>query len=58
MIGGIVSICVGLLILIILMKRPRNSNEYKDVIDLKGYGSALAFIVLGVVMILDCYGLI
>ncbi len=58
MIGGIAFICVGSIILIILVKRPRNSNEYKDVIDLKGYGSALAFIVLGIVMILDYYGLI
>jgi len=58
MIGGIASICLGSIILIILMKRPRNSNDYKDVINLKGYGSALAFIVLGVFIILDYYGLI
>jgi hypothetical protein len=58
MIGGLASICVGSIIFIILMKRPKNFHEYKDVIDLKGYGAALAFIVLGVVMILDYYGLI
>ncbi len=58
MVGGLAFICLGSIIIFILMKRGKNSHPYRDVVTLKGYGGALAFIVLGVVMILDYYGLI
>lgn len=55
-IGGIICIVIGIGFLYQVIKRPAEGDY--GAINLKGYGAAVAFIILGIVMLLDRFGML
>ena len=56
MIGGIICIVIGIGFLYQVIKRPAEGDY--GAINLKGYGAAVAFIILGIVILLDRFGML